>query len=49
MYQCITKFTQKDKKFFLKDADIDNGIRPLVDAINSFKYFFLLWIVVKEH
>ena len=35
----IVKFTQKDKKFFLNDADIDKCIRPLVDAINSIKYF----------
>jgi tRNA(Phe) wybutosine-synthesizing methylase Tyw3 len=39
MYQFVTKFTLKDKKFFQKDADIDTGIRPLVDAINSVKYF----------
>ena len=39
MFDCINKFTLKDKKFFLKDVSIDEGIKPLVDSINSIKYF----------
>jgi tRNA(Phe) wybutosine-synthesizing methylase Tyw3 len=41
-YQYIVQFIQRDKNLFLEDADIDKGIRPLVNAINSIKCFLTM-------